>query len=179
MLSEQLEAEGVTVPNVDASKRRLAGLGRCFQDRPLRVGVVTSSIRYEADGVLNEVFAAIRDEIDGWPAAREVRDRFEHPADYYDAIVTAGDSSEIRLKPHRDLYSIALHRLGVSPGEFDKVVGFEDSESGTVSIRAAGIGRCIGVPFKETSQHDLSYAARVLRGRLAEAVLCHNCFLKH
>jgi beta-phosphoglucomutase-like phosphatase (HAD superfamily) len=178
MLEADLAASGARVPARPAAQARLSRLARHFRQHPVKVGVVTSSIRFEADAVLHEVFAAIRDEIAQWPDAREVARHFQRPADYYDAMISASDSSEIRLKPHRDLYSIALHRLGVPATHFDEVVGFEDSESGTLAIRAAGIGRCIGVPFKETSHHDLSAAAHVLHGGLPEAILCDTVFLK-
>jgi beta-phosphoglucomutase-like phosphatase (HAD superfamily) len=66
------------------------------------------------------------------------------------------------LKPHRDLYSIALHKLNVSQKTtLSKVIGFEDSESGTIAIRAAGIGKCIAVPFAETSGHNLDAATHI------------------
>jgi beta-phosphoglucomutase-like phosphatase (HAD superfamily) len=90
------------------------------------------------------------------------------PDAYYDAILTASDSSEIRLKPHRDLYSIALHRLGLSPDDFDAVLGLEDSESGLIAIRGAGIGLAVAVPFAQTRGHDLAAAAKINHGGLPE-----------
>lgn len=64
---------------------------------------------------------------------------------FYDAFITATDSNEIRLKPHRDLYSIALNQMGIASKDFNKVLGLEDSESGTFAIRAAGVGLCCAV----------------------------------
>src|SRR5690606_37044905 len=97
-----------------ARARFLRAVAR-FHKQPLRIAIVTSSLRYEASVVLNEVFNVLRDQIRSWPLEKPARERllaaFAEPAAFYDAIVTAGDSSEIRLKPHRDLYSLALHRL--------------------------------------------------------------------
>ncbi|HIC96442.1 TPA: hypothetical protein EYP12_07455 [Candidatus Bipolaricaulota bacterium] len=172
---------GYTPEQLDALRGRLAPLGRFFQKNPARVAVVTSSIEYEANIVLNEVFEVIRKQISDWPLPKEKRERllwcFQDPRSLYDGIVTATDSSEIRLKPHRDLYSIALHQLGITPDQFENVVGFEDSESGTIAIRAAGIGLCVAVPFTGTKGHDLSAASYVLHGGLPEAVLVYSCFL--
>ncbi|RKY63240.1 MAG: hypothetical protein DRP99_04455, partial [Candidatus Latescibacterota bacterium] len=172
---------GYDAKRLDPYKGRLARLGRYFQKNPAKVAVVTSSIEYEANIVLNEVFDVIRKQISDWPLPEEKKEGllscFQDPRSLYDGIVTATDSSEIRLKPHRDLYSIALHRLGIPPGQFENVVGFEDSESGTIAIRAAGIGLCVAVPFTGTKGHDLSAASYVLHGGLPEAVLVHGCFL--
>ena len=164
-----------------AYRTRLAPLGKFFQEHPARVAVVTSSIEYEANIVLTEVFSVIRKQILNWPISEqkkaELLSRFQNPRSLYDGFVTASDSSEIRLKPHRDLYSIALHQLGITPAQFENVIGFEDSESGTIAIRAAGIGLCVAVPFADTQGHDLTAATHILQGGLPEAVLVHACFL--
>jgi len=181
MREHLISQAGYSPKQLDALRGRLAPLGRFFRKNPAKVAVVTSSIEYEADIVLNEVFNVIRKQISNWPLPEEKREklllRFQDPRSLYDGIVTATDSSEIRLKPHRDLYSIALHQLGISPDQFENVVGFEDSESGTIAIRAAGIGLCVAVPFTGTKGHDLSAASYVLHGGLPEAVLVHGCFL--
>lgn len=141
---------------------------------PPRLAIVTSSIRYEADIVLQTLFEVLREEIADWPVARETLEKIltalASPEEFYDAIVTASDSSEIRLKPHRDLYSIALHRLGVMPEDFDKVIGLEDSESGLTAIRAAGVGCCIALPFVATRGHALDVAAAIKNGALPELI---------
>ncbi len=159
----------------------LSRLGRFFRDHPVRLALVTSSIRYEAEVVMGEVFGVIRQDVAGWPVSAEVRQRlkrrFSSPGACYDAFVTASDSSEIRLKPFRDLYSIALQQTGVDPADFDAVIGFEDSQSGTVAIRAAGIGRCVAVPFHETGGHDFDAASIVAHGGLPEVLLQHRFFL--
>ena len=166
---------------VDA-KIRLTKLGRHFQQHPLKIAIVTSSIIYEAHIVLSEVFRIIREEMQNW---RLPQDRKEHLirlfSDYkrvVDCVITASDSSEIRLKPHHDLYSLALHQLGIQKQDFDKVIGFEDSESGTIAIRAAGIGLCVAVPFADTEGHHLEHASYILRGGLPEAMVVHQLFLR-
>lgn len=161
--------------------RRLPALGRHFEAAPARIAVVTSSIRYEAGIVLAEVFRVLREEAASWPVSEEKRARavagFESHETFYDAFVTASDSSEIRLKPHRDLYSIALHRMGIGPEAFDRVAGFEDSESGTVAIRAAGVPCCCALPFPETSGHRFDAAAYVAQGGVPEVMLRKAAFL--
>jgi len=159
----------------------LCAMGRWFAAHPVRVAIVTSSIAYEADVVLREVFRALRDEAAAWPLPTDVRERIaggfaEHRA-FYDMFVTASDSSEIRLKPHRDLYSIALHGMGVRREDYHRVVGFEDSESGVIAIRAAGVGCCVALPFAQSAGHDFRAAVHVLRGQFPEVVLNHSCFL--
>jgi phosphoglycolate phosphatase-like HAD superfamily hydrolase len=159
----------------------LPALGQFFSRQPAKIGIVTSSIRYEMHIVLKQVFDILHNDVEQWPVDEEVKDKarqgFVDYRKFYDAAVSATDSSEIRLKPHRDLFCIALHRMGISPGEFDQVVGFEDSESGTIAIRAAGIGLCVAVPFADTAGHDLSAAAFVLKGGLPEAILRRLVFL--
>lgn len=163
------------------AESRLAALGRHFAQQPARIAVVTSSIAYEAGIVLGEVFRVLREEAASWPVSAECRERvlagFEAPGTCYDGIVTASDSSEIRLKPHRDLYSIALHQLGIGREDFGKVAGFEDSESGTIAIRAAGIGCCCAVPFAQTAGHGFQAASVVANGGIPEVLLERNVFL--
>jgi len=161
---------------------RLAALGRYLSRHPVPVAVVTSSISYEAEIVLGEVFSILRRQIEGWPVSRGKKDallpRFASPHALYDAMITASDSSEIRLKPHRDLYSIALHTMGLTLDDLPYVAGFEDSESGVTAIRAAGVGLSVAVPFADTAGHDLSAAACILPGQIPEALVVRNCFLE-
>jgi hypothetical protein len=161
---------------------RLAALGRYLSRHPVPVAVVTSSISYEAEIVLGEVFSILRQQIENWPVAQAKKDallpRFASPHALYDAMITASDSSEIRLKPHRDLYSIALHTMGLTHDDLPYVAGFEDSESGVTAIRAAGVGLSVAVPFADTAGHDLSAAACILPGQLPEALVVRNCFLE-
>lgn len=162
-------------------KERLQRLGVYFQKHPVRIAVVTSSIFYEGDIVLTEVFRMLHKGVADWPLStkrrRYIREYFKDYRSTYDAVVSASDSSEIRLKPHRDLYSIALHRLGVTPKDFSSVLGFEDSEPGLLAIRAAGVGMSVAVPFAQTRGHDFSSASAVLSQGLPEAILERNVFL--
>jgi len=156
-------------------------LSRRFEKEPVKLGLVTSSIFYEADIVIKRVLRVVQKQIAQTGLSNE-RKAFinEKLGDYhtvYDTFVTATDSSEMRLKPHRDLYSLALHNLGINPTDFDKVIGFEDSQSGTVAIRAAGIGCCVAVPFQESSNHNLEAAVHVLTGGIPEALITHQLFL--
>ena len=161
--------------NTKKIERSLRKLGKKYQDKPLKLAVVTSSIFYEADIVMKEVFKVIREEIVLWPIKDLTKKKlFKYFADYntmYDGFVTASDTNEIRLKPHRDLYSIALYQLNIPKKDFDKVAGFEDSESGTIAIRAAGIGLCIAVPFAQTKGHNFEAASFVAEGGVAEVLL--------
>ena len=166
-----------TLPDTATCRARLATLGRHLEAHPLQVALVTSSIRYEADIVLREVFAVLREQIAAWPVRQALAEDFADPVAFYDAYVTASDSSEIRLKPHRDLYCLALHRLGLAPEVFDTVIGFEDSEPGTIAIRAAGIGLCVAVPFADTHGHNFDAASWTLPGGVPQALLCHCLFL--
>jgi len=163
-------------------EKNLKSLSIRFQNFPLKVAVVTSSIAYEAEIVLAEVFRVLQSQVEKWqitPARKRlIQEKFSDFRNVYDGFITASDSSEIRLKPHRDLYSIALHQLGIPKDKFSQVVGFEDSESGTIAIRAAGIGLCVAVPFSDTQHHDLSAAAHVLKGGLPETLMKYNLFMR-
>lgn len=163
-------------------EKQLMGLGKKFQKLPAKLGLVTSSIRYEAVIVIHEVLSVISEFISKSSLSEHRKElilkNLEDPSLVYDAFVTATDSSEIRLKPHRDLYSIALHQVGLLPADFDKAIGFEDSQSGTVAIRAAGIGCCIAVPFAQTAAHNLEAAAHVLPGGVPQAVVEFGLFLE-
>jgi len=186
--SQQLTEALRTHPHVNVAEarlaegqRRLKRIGRYFQAHPLKIAIVTSSIAYEAEIVLAEVFKMIHRQVSEWDVTPERKATllaaFENPRLVFDAIITASDSSEIRLKPHRDLYSLALHQLGIPTADYNKVIGFEDSESGTIAIRAAGIGLCVAVPFADTQGHNLSHASHILKGGLPEALLLHQAFL--
>ena len=159
----------------------LARLGQYFEAQPARVAIVTSSIEYEARIVLKEVFRVLQSQVAAWDIPQEkrafIQQQFDHPLGFYDGFITASDSSEIRLKPHRDLYSLALHRLGILPEDFHKVAGFEDSESGTIAIRAAGIPLCCALPFTMTRGHTFHAATQTCPGGLPQVLLRHRAFL--
>jgi beta-phosphoglucomutase-like phosphatase (HAD superfamily) len=150
---------------------RLRAAAAKFANNGAKVGLVTSSIAYEASVVLSEVFRLVRKEVAAWPISDTRKQRIlsdlESYEGYYDTVVTASDSNEMRLKPHRDLYSIALQRLAYKPG--DIVLGLEDSEPGILALRAAGIPYAVAVPFEHTLGHNLEAAWKVADG--AKAVL--------
>lgn len=177
------ESADYTPEAVSAGCDRLPALGRYFAEHPVKIGLVTSSIAAEAKIVLGEVFRVIQEEVTDWPLSRERRDflmeQFADPNHIYDACITASDSSEIRLKPHRDLYAIALHTMGIMPERFHCVAGFEDSESGTIAIRAAGIPLCCALPFAMTHNHRFEAATQVCPGGMPEVLLLKNFFLPH
>jgi HAD superfamily hydrolase (TIGR01509 family) len=52
----------------------------------------------------------------------------------FSTIVTGGDVKN--LKPHPEVYLLAMHKLMLSP---DKCIVFEDSDEGETAARAAGI----------------------------------------
>lgn len=162
-------------------KSKLLALAEKFEQKPARLALVTSSISYEAEIVLAEVLRVLTKRVDMTSLSEgkkaELKDFFSCRENVYNAFITATDSSEIRLKPFRDLYSIALMHMGVHVSDFDKVIGFEDSQSGTVAIRTAGVGCCVAVPFTQSAGHDFSAATHVSHGGLPE-VMMNNIFLK-
>jgi hypothetical protein len=161
--------------NIEKLSKHLETLGILFQKKPIKIAVVTSSISYEADIVLGEVFKVIQDEIKTWllPISKKNKliEIFSDHNKFYDAVVTASDSNEIRLKPHRDLYSIALNKLSIPIIDFNKVIGFEDSESGLIAMRAAGIGNCVAVPFTQTSGHNFKAASLIAKNGVADILV--------
>jgi HAD superfamily hydrolase (TIGR01509 family) len=70
----------------------------------------------------------------------------------FDFVACRGD---VRApKPEPDLYRLVLERLGVRPRE---AVAFEDSHTGTLSARRAGVW-VVAVPNSSTGHHDFSNA---------------------
>ena len=182
LLNEYEQKSGKSFAGTDIAelRRRINALSAAFGKVPVKTSIVTSSIFYEADIVMGEVFSVLSEQLKSLPLSDErkssIAQRLEHYRNTYDAFITASDSTEIRLKPHRDLYSIALHQMNVPVSDFGNVIGFEDSESGTIAIRAAGIGRCIAVPFAQTKGHNFEAATLVCAGGVPEVVLEHNVF---
>ncbi|HPN38841.1 MAG TPA: hypothetical protein PL041_10580 [Melioribacteraceae bacterium] len=162
-------------------KEILFKLSEYFEKNPAKIGIVTSSIFYEANIVLNEVFSEIRKKVQSFSIPIELKELLlEFFDDYnkvYNTIVTASDSNEIRLKPHRDLYSIALQNLHVPKEEFINVIGVEDSESGTFAIRSAGVGCSVAVPFAQTSSHNFEAASIIAKGGIPELILTYKLLL--
>ncbi len=159
----------------------LLKLSEYFEKNPAKIGIVTSSIYYEANIVLNEVFSVIRTKLEHYQIPDDLKEDlgkfFEDYKLVYNTIVTASDSNEIRLKPHRDLYSIALQNLHVQKEEFINVIGIEDSESGTFAIRSAGIGCSVAVPFAQTSSHNFEAASIIAKGGIPELIINNKLLL--
>jgi beta-phosphoglucomutase-like phosphatase (HAD superfamily) len=131
---------------------------------------------------MNEVFNVLRKNIASLPLTQSKKElllnKFSDFKNVYDAFITASDSNEIRLKPHRDLYSIALQQMSIHQNNFNSVIGFEDSESGTIAMRAAGINLAVALPFAQTKGHNLTAASFICNGGLAEVILKHKFFVK-
>ncbi|MBI2422842.1 MAG: hypothetical protein HYV27_08430 [Candidatus Hydrogenedentes bacterium] len=159
----------------------LARLAKLFQARPAKIALVTSSLRAEADIVLREIFRVLRSEIElaPWPDAIQsaLLACYRDPAEHYDAIITANDAHEHRLKPHRDLYAIALSRVGMAHEDLDRVLGLEDTEAGVVALRAAGIGMACALPYEGTITQNFAAAAAVCYRGLPEVLLEKHCFI--
>jgi len=153
-----------------------------FKQNPAKIALVTSSIRYEAEIVIDELLSILRNIISdlGINEADKdfLLDKFSSKDNIYDAFITASDSNEIRLKPHRDLYSIALNQLGIKREDFNRVIGLEDSESGTIAIRAAGIGMSVALPFHQTAGHNFGAASHICAGGLPEIILKNKLYNK-
>ena len=101
--------------------------------RDIKIGLVTSGLYKKA---WPEIAAAFRTMNLGCPA------------DFYDAIITAGFAlikgqagtlGELEPKPHPWLFAeTARVGLGIDISDRNKVIGLEDSSAGIVSIRLAG-----------------------------------------
>ncbi|MDD3402569.1 MAG: HAD family phosphatase [Hespellia sp.] len=105
----------------------------------IRIGLVTSGLYTKA---MPEIMSAFQTLDMG------------NPLEFYDAIITAGQTfshtqtgtiGELAPKPHPWLYSeTARVGLGLCGEEKSRVLGFEDSSAGIVSIRLAGF-EAVGV----------------------------------
>jgi beta-phosphoglucomutase-like phosphatase (HAD superfamily) len=175
-MAEQLAGRSATPEEQQA----LATAAVNFQQQPVLVGLVTSSGYYEARTILLEVFRGLRIEVAKWPVPQALRDTlaeaFQSPEHYYDAIITADESHEIRLKPFRDLYSIAARSLNLDAAALRNTVGFEDTWAGVTAMRTAGVGIPCAVPFEGSKSHDFSLASHVFEGGVPQAILKHALF---
>lgn len=105
----------------------------------VRIGLVTSGLYEKA---WPEILSAFR--------TMDLGD----PLKFYDAIISAGHTlrpgqagtlGELEPKPHPWLYAeTARVGLGIDPAQRHRVIGFEDSSAGVVSIRLAGFA-AVGV----------------------------------
>lgn len=104
----------------------------------VKIGLVTSGLYKKAWPEIVSAFSTLK---------------MGDPLDFYDVIISAGTAlkkgqcgtiGELAPKPHPWLYAeTARVGLGLSPMD-GRVVGFEDSSAGVVSIRLAGFN-CIGI----------------------------------
>ncbi len=165
----------------DAVRTRLVRLAGQFRREPARLGLVTASIAYETHAVMKEVVRVMAERVGNWPVPAACRDRIlAHLADYravFDGFICASDACEPRLKPHRDLYSLALYQMSIPKAQYRYCVGLEDTEPGIISLRAAGIGCAIALPNRDTRRQDYSAAVEVIHGGLPELILGHNLLL--
>ena len=70
----------------------------------------------------------------------------------FDAVCVREDVRQ--TKPHPELYTLALDRLGAAPGE---AFAIEDSPNGVTAAKAAGM-RCVAAPNPLTAQMSLDHA---------------------
>ncbi|HNR30337.1 MAG TPA: hypothetical protein PKI11_05570 [Candidatus Hydrogenedentes bacterium] len=169
------------VVNADEGRDTLRALGVHFERQPARLALVTTSSAFETRHVLRHVFTRLRAEIMDWglPPERSdaVHELFQTAETSYDAVVTSTDIPETRLKPFRDPYSAALARLGVDAAALARVVGFEDTEPGVISLRAAGVPVAVALPLEGTRAHDFQAASHVATRGFPEILLRHRLFL--
>lgn len=159
----------------------LARLARHFRAHPAKLALVTASIAYEAHVSMKEVMRVVRDEMAVWPLPPEQREQLRaRVSDYrsvFDGFVTASDAWEARLKPHRDLYSIAMYQMSIPVECYQQCMAIEDTEPGIIAARAAGFGIAIALPNHDTTRQNYEKAARVLHGGLPELLLDHHLML--
>lgn len=104
-----------------------------LKDAGVKIGLVTSGLYEKAMPEIISAFQTLK---------------MGDPIDFYDAIITAGTAlrkgqtgtiGELAPKPHPWLYAeTARVGLGIDPKNRGRVLGFEDSSAGVVSIRLAG-----------------------------------------
>ena len=120
-----------------------------LKDRKIKIGLVTSGLYEKA---WPEIVAAFRTLNMG------------DPAEFYDAIVSAGfplqkgapgTLGELQAKPHPWLYAeTAKVGLGIDFSDRHSVVGMEDSGAGVCSVRLAGF-TCLGMAGGNIKQSGL------------------------
>ncbi len=173
---------GYSQERIDSKKPVLKPLAAHFRRHPAKTALVTASIFYEANVCMKEIMHVAGLEIEKWPIPdekkKEVLERFSDYRNVYEGFVTASDSSEARLKPHRDLYSIALYQMSIPREQYPSCIVLEDTEPGIIAARAAGISLACALPNRDTTRQDYSAASFILHGGLPELILFHNSFLK-
>ena len=175
------ERAGFTATDIDPLRPRLSKVGQYFEQHPAKIALVTASIAYETHAVMKEVIRIARDEARSWPLPAErkalVDETLADSRAVFDGFVCASDAHEARLKPHRDLYAIALYQMAIPKADYRFCVGLEDTEPGIISLRAAGIGCAVALPNRDTHRQDYAMASRIVHGGLPEVILVHNAFL--
>ena len=168
---------------IESKRNILRPIAEYFRRNPAKTALVTASIFYEAHVCMKEIMHVASLEIENWRISdknkRKILDAFSDYRNIYEGFVTASDSSEARLKPHRDLYSIALYQMSIPKEQYKNCIVLEDTEPGIVSARAAGIGLTCALPNRDTQKQDYSAASYVLYGGLPELILFHNSFLSN
>lgn len=171
-----------TAGELDRCRPRLVKLATHFQRQPAKLGLVTASIAHEAHAVMTEVIRLLRQEAADWPVPSHLKEFLaEKLADHrsvFDGFVNASDAHEARLKPHRDLYSIALYQMSIPKPDYAHCVGIEDTEPGIVALRTAGIGCAVALPNRDTIRQDYRAATKIVGGGLPELILIENLLLK-
>ncbi len=179
-----LAQEGLahTAAELDGYRPRLKQLAARFAQAPAKLSLVTASIAYETHACMKEVIAVMARQVQDWPVSNECKDRLvTNLADYravFDGFVCASDTWEARLKPHRDLYTLALYQMSLPKSQYRYCVGLEDTEPGIISLRAAGVGCAVALPNRDTSRQDYAAASEVVRGGLPELILVRNLLLE-
>lgn len=172
---------GHTATELDRYRGRLGRLAIYFQRHPARVALVTASIAYETHACMKEVIRVVAQRVQNWPVPAAVKERLAaNLVDYravFSGFACATDVWEARLKPHRDLYALALFQMSIPKSDYRYCVGLEDTEPGVISLRAAGIGCAIALPNHDTRRQDNTAAAKVVHGGLPELMLVHNLLL--
>lgn len=168
-------AERPPAADLDDARERFLAAGRYFERCPARLALVTASIAFEARTVMRHVLCRVRERVADWPLSAQRREallaRLADERAAFDAFVTASDACEHRLKPHPDLYSLALRDMALPVEDYPFVVGLEDTEPGIVALRAAGVRCVIALPNRDTHRQNYAAAARVVRGGLPELLL--------
>ncbi|RLA94884.1 MAG: hypothetical protein DRG83_19220 [Deltaproteobacteria bacterium] len=134
-----------------------------LKQKGIKIGLVTSSLKKEADIVMPEVFKRMGMDPD-----------YES---FYDGVIAADEVGEAFLKPHPNLYvRIAEEKLNVQNKRNCFVV--EDSTAGIIAARVAGFA-VAAVPHPGTRDHSFELAnLGVMKRRLPE-ILERNLFLAY
>lgn len=141
----------------------MLGLGSflaALKEKGIKVGMVTSSLKKEADIVMTEIFKQLDIDTD-----------YES---YYDGVIAADEVGETFLKPHPNLYiRMAEEKLGLKDKKRAFVI--EDSTAGILAARIAGFA-VAAVSHHHTQDHNFDLAnLGLMKGGLPE-ILEKNLF---